>query len=107
MIYWQKAATYGRTRIFEVLQYVASQSSAHQPPPVRKYSSSIPSHISHPNKYASGVLFHATFKDLLETFEITSIMLLEQLRKPFEQNDGCISGYILWIDLVLLAIILV
>lgn len=27
VLYWQKAASYGQTRIFEILQYVASQST--------------------------------------------------------------------------------
>ncbi|XP_075516229.1 putative HVA22-like protein g [Primulina tabacum] len=31
LLYWQKAASYGQTRIFDVLQYIASQS----PPPQR------------------------------------------------------------------------
>ncbi|KZV39712.1 hypothetical protein F511_14179 [Dorcoceras hygrometricum] len=35
LLYWQKAASYGQTRIFDVLQYIASQSS----PPRRTQSS--------------------------------------------------------------------
>lgn len=27
MVYWQRAASYGQTRVFEILQYVASQST--------------------------------------------------------------------------------
>ncbi|KAJ0968715.1 hypothetical protein J5N97_021592 [Dioscorea zingiberensis] len=33
VLYWQKAASYGQTRFFEILQYVAAQS--HSPPPSR------------------------------------------------------------------------
>ncbi|KAK6938942.1 TB2/DP1/HVA22-related protein, partial [Dillenia turbinata] len=32
IMYWQKAATYGQTRIFEILQYVAAQSTARPRP---------------------------------------------------------------------------
>ncbi|KAF5202244.1 Hva22-like protein i [Thalictrum thalictroides] len=32
ILYWQRAATYGQTRVFEVLQYVASQSTARPSP---------------------------------------------------------------------------
>ncbi|MCL7033193.1 hypothetical protein MKW94_019654 [Papaver nudicaule] len=32
ILYWQKAATYGQTRVFEILQYVASQSTARPRP---------------------------------------------------------------------------
>lgn len=28
VIYWQRAASYGQTRIYEILQYVAAQSTA-------------------------------------------------------------------------------
>ncbi|KAI3464852.1 hypothetical protein Pfo_021515 [Paulownia fortunei] len=31
VLYWQKAASYGQTRIFEILQYIASQSTAPRP----------------------------------------------------------------------------
>jgi receptor expression-enhancing protein 1/2/3/4 len=31
VVYWQKAASYGQTRIFDILQYVAAQST----PPAR------------------------------------------------------------------------
>nr|GMC56033.1 putative HVA22-like protein G [Ipomoea batatas] len=31
-LYWQKAASYGQTRIFDVLQYIASQSTPSPPP---------------------------------------------------------------------------
>ncbi|CAN6482598.1 unnamed protein product [Victoria cruziana] len=31
VLYWQKAASYGQTRFFEILQYVASQSSSPRP----------------------------------------------------------------------------
>ncbi|KAL1542921.1 putative HVA22-like protein g [Salvia divinorum] len=31
--YWQKVATYGQTRIFDILQYIASQSPPPPPPP--------------------------------------------------------------------------
>lgn len=34
VIYWQRVASYGQTRIFEILQYVAAQSTPRpQPPP--------------------------------------------------------------------------
>nr|KAJ0220141.1 hypothetical protein LSAT_V11C200054250 [Lactuca sativa] len=33
VLYWQRAATYGQTRIFDVLQYVASQSTPKPQPP--------------------------------------------------------------------------
>ncbi|XXG40267.1 hypothetical protein AAC387_Pa01g1030 [Persea americana] len=32
VLYWQKAASYGQTRIFDILQYFASQSSTPRPP---------------------------------------------------------------------------
>ncbi|KAF9620805.1 hypothetical protein IFM89_014742 [Coptis chinensis] len=32
ILYWQKAASYGQTRVFEILQYVASQSTARPRP---------------------------------------------------------------------------
>lgn len=36
VIYWQRVASYGQTRIFEILQYVAAQSTPRpQPPQVR------------------------------------------------------------------------
>ncbi|KAL5985942.1 hypothetical protein ACLOJK_027932 [Asimina triloba] len=31
VLYWQKAASYGQTRVFEILQYVASQSQRPRP----------------------------------------------------------------------------
>lgn len=30
--YWQKAASYGQTRVFDILQYVAAQSAPPAPP---------------------------------------------------------------------------
>ncbi|XP_029123425.1 HVA22-like protein i isoform X2 [Elaeis guineensis] len=36
MLYWQKAWSYGQTRLFEILQYVASQSQARRTQPVQK-----------------------------------------------------------------------
>ncbi|KAK9164441.1 hypothetical protein Syun_005343 [Stephania yunnanensis] len=32
VLYWQRAATYGQTRVFEILQYIASQSTARPQP---------------------------------------------------------------------------
>lgn len=32
ILYWQRAASYGQTRVFEILQYVASQSTPRPPP---------------------------------------------------------------------------
>lgn len=32
-LYWQKAASYGQTRVFDILQYIASQSNP--PPPTQ------------------------------------------------------------------------
>ncbi|GFP95277.1 hva22-like protein i [Phtheirospermum japonicum] len=32
ILYWQRAASYGQTRIFEILQYIASQSPPSKPP---------------------------------------------------------------------------
>ncbi|XP_077246520.1 putative HVA22-like protein g [Tasmannia lanceolata] len=36
VLYWQKAASYGQSRIFEILQYVASQSPSPQPAQQRR-----------------------------------------------------------------------
>lgn len=33
VLYWQRAASYGQTRIFEILQYVAAQSTTTQSRP--------------------------------------------------------------------------
>ncbi|CAK9178425.1 unnamed protein product [Ilex paraguariensis] len=33
VLYWQKAASYGQTRVFEILQYIASQSTSRPGPP--------------------------------------------------------------------------
>lgn len=34
-LYWQKAASYGQTRVFDILQYIASQSNP--PPPTQVF----------------------------------------------------------------------
>ncbi|XP_062164811.1 putative HVA22-like protein g [Alnus glutinosa] len=39
VLYWQRAASYGQTRIFEILQYVAAQSTPQSRPPQRQQSS--------------------------------------------------------------------
>ncbi|KAK9129543.1 hypothetical protein Sjap_010030 [Stephania japonica] len=36
ILYWQRAATYGQTRVFEILQYIASQSTARPQPAQRQ-----------------------------------------------------------------------
>ncbi|KAL1198762.1 HVA22-like protein i [Cardamine amara subsp. amara] len=36
VIYWQRVASYGQTRIFEILQYVAAQSTPRPPPPQKR-----------------------------------------------------------------------
>ncbi|KAK9165207.1 hypothetical protein Scep_000398 [Stephania cephalantha] len=36
VLYWQRAATYGQTRVFEILQYIASQSTARPQPAQRQ-----------------------------------------------------------------------
>ncbi|PWA58929.1 TB2/DP1/HVA22-related protein [Artemisia annua] len=40
VLYWQRAASYGQTRIFDILQYVASQSTPKPRPPQMKMSDS-------------------------------------------------------------------
>ncbi|XP_031495613.1 putative HVA22-like protein g isoform X2 [Nymphaea colorata] len=42
VLYWQKAASYGQTRFFEILQYVASQSSSPRPLQQQQQTSSQP-----------------------------------------------------------------
>ncbi|KAJ6829824.1 HVA22-like protein i [Iris pallida] len=46
ILYWQKAASYGQTRVFEILQYVASQSQAQpsrpRPPQQRQPPEQVP-----------------------------------------------------------------
>jgi len=39
VLYWQRAASYGQTRIFDILQYVAAQSTPQSRPPQRQQSS--------------------------------------------------------------------
>ena len=34
VLYWQRAASYGQTRVFDILQYVAAQSTPRPRPPV-------------------------------------------------------------------------
>lgn len=38
VLYWQRAASYGQTRIFEILQYVAAQSTPQSRPPQVVYN---------------------------------------------------------------------
>ncbi|KAL3840230.1 hypothetical protein ACJIZ3_024821 [Penstemon smallii] len=41
LLYWQKAASYGQTRIFEILQYIASQSSPSRPPQTQQQATRV------------------------------------------------------------------
>ncbi|KAJ4967094.1 hypothetical protein NE237_018943 [Protea cynaroides] len=41
VLYWQKAATYGQTRVYDILQYVASQSTARPRPSQQQQSAGV------------------------------------------------------------------
>lgn len=41
ILYWQRAASYGQTRIFDILQYVAAQSPRPRPVQVRWHDSDL------------------------------------------------------------------
>lgn len=41
ILYWQRAASYGQTRIFEILQFVAAQSTPRTRPPQVVYKDMI------------------------------------------------------------------
>ncbi|GKU90084.1 hypothetical protein SLEP1_g4126 [Rubroshorea leprosula] len=54
VLYWQRAASYGQTRIFEILQYVASQSTATpRPPPAQPQGPRARQKSSTPNGQAA------------------------------------------------------
>ncbi|CAI9777886.1 unnamed protein product [Fraxinus pennsylvanica] len=48
-LYWQKAASYGQSRIFEILQYVASQSTPPRPSPTQQQGAKL-DHPPTPNR---------------------------------------------------------
>ncbi|KGN60028.1 HVA22-like protein i [Cucumis sativus] len=53
VIYWQRAASYGQTRIYEILQYVAAQSTARPRQSQRQQGSRVPADNVAPKRPAS------------------------------------------------------